>query len=161
MSTPTFINVHFDFHLNVYFNFYLNVYSNFHQCSSQLLFQHILLIFHFCFYPNVKLYLQFFILFTLTKLFDIAPKNNFYLLIAWNVEDKQLVKEIFTILKENSIIQKRIWPRKRENFRKKSKIAYFKILTQKPFQNKPQIKDFLKEKKALTHYKNAVQNQVA
>ena len=38
----------------------------------------------------------------------MTPKNNYYPLITWNVEDKWLVKEIFTILKENNTIQKDI-----------------------------------------------------
>ena len=42
-----------------------------------------------------------------------------------------------------------------------SKISHFKILAKKLFQNKSQIKDFLKDEKAVTHYGNAVKNQVA
>ncbi len=59
------------------------------------------------------------------------------------------------------MIQKGIWPRKGENSGEKSKISHFKILTKKLFHNKPAIKTFLKDEKAVTHYRNAVKNQVA
>ncbi|MCJ1344479.1 hypothetical protein MMC31_002682 [Peltigera leucophlebia] len=119
-STPTFINVHPDFHPNAYY-----LYS--------------------------------------TSAFTIimAPKDNPYPPIAWNAEDKRLVKEIFTILEKNSTIQKGIWLHRGENFGGKSKISHFKILARKLFQNELQIKDFLKEEKAVTHYENAIKNQVA
>lgn len=64
------------------------------------------IIFHF--YPNIRLHLQFFVLFALTELFSMASKDNPYLTVVWNIKDKQLVKKIFTILKENSTIQKDI-----------------------------------------------------
>lgn len=91
----------------------------------------------------------------------MAPKDNPYPPVAWNAEDKRLVKEIFTILEENSTIRKGIWPRRGENSGGKSKISHFKILAKKLFQNESQIKDFLKDEKAVTHYGNAVKNRVA
>ena len=91
----------------------------------------------------------------------MAPKENSYPPVAWNAKDKQLVKEIFTILEENSAIRKGIWPRRGENSGGKSKISHFKILAKKLFQNEPVIKTFLKDEKAITHYGNAVKNQVA
>ena len=87
--------------------------------------------------------------------------NSLYPLVAWNADDKQLVKEIFTILEENSSIRKGIWPRKEENFKRKFKISHFKALAKKLFQNEPQIKNILKEEKAVTHYGTTVKNQVA
>lgn len=62
----------------------------------------------------------------------MAP-NSLYPLVAWNVDDKRLVKEIFTILEKNNTIQKGIWPRKEENSEEKSKISYFKALAKKLF----------------------------
>ncbi len=91
----------------------------------------------------------------------MTPKDNPYPPVAWNAEDKRLVKEIFTILEGNSTIRKRIWPRRGENSGGKSKISHFKILAKKLFQNEWQIKYFLKDEKTVTHYGNAVKNQVA
>ncbi len=91
----------------------------------------------------------------------MVPKDNPYPPVAWNAEDKRLVKEIFTILEENSTIRKGIWSQRGENSGRKSKIFHFKILAKKLFQNESQIKDFLKDEKAVTHYRNAVKNQVA
>lgn len=90
----------------------------------------------------------------------MAP-NSLYPPVAWNADDKRLVKEIFTILEENSSIRKGIWPRKGENSGGKSKISHFKALAKKLFQNEPQIRDVLKEEKAVTHYGITVKNQVA
>ena len=87
--------------------------------------------------------------------------NSFYPPVAWNADDKRLVKEIFTILEENSTIRKGIWPRKGENSGGKSKISYFKALARKLFQSEPQIKDLLKEDKAVTNYGTTVKNRVA
>ena len=87
--------------------------------------------------------------------------NSLYPPVSWNADDKRLVKEIFTILEENSIIRKGIWPRKEENSRKKLKISYFKALARKLFQSDPQIKDFLKKDKVVTYYGTMVKNWVA
>ena len=80
--------------------------------------------------------------------------------ILWNADDKRLVKKIFTIFEENSTIRKGIWPRKWENFGGKSKISHFKALIRKLFQSDQQIKDLLKEDKAVTHYGTMVKNRV-
>ena len=88
------------------------------------------------------------------------PPNSSYPLVAWNADDKRLVKEIFMILEENSIIQKGIWPRKGENSGGKSKICHFKALARKLFQGKFQIKNLLKEDKAFTYYSTTVKNQI-
>lgn len=87
--------------------------------------------------------------------------NSLYLLFAWNTNDKQLVKEIFNILKKNNLIQKSIWLRKKKNSRGKSKFSHFKALAKKLFQNKSQIKDVLKKENAVTYYCTTVKNQVA
>lgn len=89
------------------------------------------------------------------------PPNSSYPPVAWNADDKRLVKEIFTILEENSTIRKGIWPRKGGNSGGKSKISHFKALARKLFQGEPQIKNLLKEDKAVTHYGTTVKNQVA
>lgn len=86
------------------------------------------------------------------------PPNSSYPPVAWNADDKRLVKEIFTIFEENSIIRKGIWPRKGENSGEKSKISHFKALARKLFQGEPQIKNLLKEDKAVTHYGTTVKN---
>lgn len=83
-----------------------------------------------------------------------------YFWIAWNIDNKQLVKKIVIILEKNSSIQKDIWSYKRKNSKRKSKISYFKALTKKLFQNKLQIKDVLKEKKAIIYYNIMVKNQI-
>lgn len=57
-------------------------------------------------------------------------------------------------------MQKSILPGRRKNSGKKSNIFQFKILAKKPFQNKLQIKNFLKEEKAIIYYGNVVKNQV-
>lgn len=90
----------------------------------------------------------------------MAP-SSLYPPVAWNADDKRLVKKIFTILEENSSIRKGIWPRKGENSGRKSKISHFKALAKKLFQNEPQIKNHLKEERAVTHYGSTVKNQVA
>lgn len=59
------------------------------------------------------------------------------------------------------MIRKGIWLRKGENSGGKSKISHFKILAKKLFYNEPAIKTFLKNEKAVTHYRNAMKNQVA
>ena len=89
------------------------------------------------------------------------PPSSLYPPFPWNADDKRLVKEIFTILEENSTIRKGIWPRKGENSGGKSKISHFKALARKLFQSDQQIKDLLKEDKAVTHYGTTVKNRVA
>ena len=64
--------------------------------------------------------------------------------VPWNADAKRLIKEIFTILEENSTIRKSIWPWQRENSGGKLKISHFKALAQKIFQSDQQIKDLLK-----------------
>lgn len=89
------------------------------------------------------------------------PPSSLYPPVAWNADDKRLVKEIFTILKVKSTIRKGIWPRKGENSGGKSKISHFNALARKLFQGEAQIKDLLKEDKAVIHYGTTVKNQVA
>ncbi len=91
----------------------------------------------------------------------MALKEISYPPVAWNVKDKWLIKEIFTILEENSAIQKSIWLCKGENFGRRSKISHFKILAKKLFHNELAIKTFLKDEKVVTYYGNAIKNQVA
>lgn len=90
----------------------------------------------------------------------MAPKNNYYPLIVWNIEDKQLVKEILTIVRKNSMMRKDIWPYGRENSRRKFKISYFKIFAKKLFQNEPLIKNYFEEEEAVTYYWNIMKTQV-
>ena len=86
------------------------------------------------------------------------PSSSLYPPVAWNADGKRFVKEIFIILEKKSTINKNIWPCKRENSGGKLKISYFKALTWKLFQGKSQIKNLLKEDKAVTHCGITVKN---
>lgn len=51
----------------------------------------------------------------------IISSSSWYPLVPWNADDKRLIKEIFSIFEQNSIIRKGIYPCKEENLEENRK----------------------------------------
>ena len=68
--------------------------------------------------------------------------------IVWTADNRQLISQLFTILEENDLIQKGIWPRKREHGNK-SKTVNYRNLARKLFVQETDIGNCLEGPKVL------------
>lgn len=80
--------------------------------------------------------------------------------IIWTANNRRLIYQLFTILEENNLIRKGIWPRKGEHGNK-SKTVNYKNLARKLFAQETDIGNSLEDPKVLAHYGMTVKNQIS
>ena len=80
--------------------------------------------------------------------------------IVWTADNQRLIYQLFTILEENSSIQKGIWPRKGEHGNK-SKTVNYRNLARKLFAQETNIGNRLDDPKVLAHYGMTIKNQLS
>lgn len=83
--------------------------------------------------------------------------------MIWSANNKRLIWMIFTVLEEDDIIQRGIWPRKGDVVSRKLKATHYKNLAEKVLASEPEFHPIVTKNdgKAVTYFGKLVKNQLA